>query len=109
MTQATPNVLTKENVVKYAKAFLLLLLIAAVMIPFKTYAGTDTTFDNISLMVSGWLTGSLGKVLALIGLAIALASGLAKGSAAGVIFGITVALIAVYGPDVITTMFSATF
>lgn len=86
-----------------------LLIAMALYVPLATMAGTDSTFDSISTMLTNWLTGSLGKVLALAGLCIALGAGLVKGSAVGVIFGVTVALVAVYGPSILTTMFTAAF
>lgn len=101
--------LNKKRFKSLANSILPVLVIVAVCIPMRTMAGTDTTFDNIVTMVSGWLEGSLGKVLALVGLAIALGAGLVKGSITGVIVGLGIALAAVYGPGVITSMFSATF
>ncbi|AOZ11198.1 TraA family conjugative transfer protein [Cupriavidus malaysiensis] len=73
------------------------------------FAGTDTTFDSIVAMLQNWLEGSLGKVLALAGFAIALGAGLVRGSATGVIFGVAIALCAVYGPGILTALFSGTF
>ncbi len=99
----------QQRAFEIAKSAAPFVVAIAIMMPLMSMAGTDTTFDNIVTMLTGWLTGSLGKVLALAGLAIALGAGLVKGSAMGVIFGITVALVAVYGPDIMTTMFSATF
>ncbi|QMI50000.1 hypothetical protein MBR110_30340 (plasmid) [Burkholderia sp. MBR-1] len=71
-------------------------------------AGTDTTFNSVATMIQGWLTGSLGQVIALAGFAIALASGLVRGSAVGVIFGLALALAATYGPTILTGLFTAT-
>ncbi|QMI49999.1 hypothetical protein MBR110_30335 (plasmid) [Burkholderia sp. MBR-1] len=71
-------------------------------------AGTDTTFNSVATMIQGWLTGSLGQVLALAGFAIALASGLVRGSAVGVVFGLALALAATYGPTILTGLFTAT-
>ncbi|WP_420213506.1 TraA family conjugative transfer protein (plasmid) [Burkholderia aenigmatica] len=72
-------------------------------------AGTDTTFNAIVTMVQGWLTGSLGQVLALVGFAIALGAGLVRGSIMGVAIGLGLALSATYGPTVLTGLFTATF
>ncbi|PEH40506.1 hypothetical protein CRM94_17080 [Burkholderia gladioli] len=85
------------------------LVCCAILLPLAAFAGTDTTFNAIVTMVSGWLTGSLGQVLALSGFGIALGAGLLRGSVMGVVSGLGLALSATYGPTVLTGLFTATF
>jgi len=69
--------------------------------------GGDTTFDSLTTMVVNWLQGSGGKFLAVLGFGIALAAGLIKGSVAGIVFGLGLALSAVYGPTILIGIFTA--
>ncbi|MBW5284160.1 hypothetical protein BurGSRB05_19130 [Burkholderia gladioli] len=85
------------------------LVFIAILLPFAAFAGTDTTFNSVVTMVSGWLTGSLGQTLALSGFGVALGSGLIRGSIMGVVSGLALALAATYGPTVLTGLFTATF
>ncbi|WP_396334164.1 TraA family conjugative transfer protein [Burkholderia anthina] len=85
------------------------LSLALIFLSSAAMAGTDTTFNAIVTMVQGWLTGSLGQVLALVGFAIALGAGLVRGSIMGVAIGLGLALSATYGPTVLTGLFTATF
>jgi len=76
-------------------------------------AGTDTTFDSITSILLDAFEGLPGKVLTLAGFATALRGGLIQGSAAktalGIAIAIAIALGAVYGPGILTTLYSGTF
>ena len=73
------------------------------------HAGTDATFDDLNTMMTDWSKGSSGKALALIALLLGIGTAAARQSFAALFGGIGVAAGAVVGPDVISTVVSATF
>lgn len=79
----------------------LLLSMALVLIAGAAVAGTDATFSTIYTTVSGWATGSLGKLFAVAAFIIGMGIGLVKQSAMAVVLGIAFALIMAYGPGII--------
>ena len=103
LAQAVPSARPSKKVLSIAGGAAIAVLMAGAAI-----AGTDTTFNSVATMIQGWLSGSLGQVIALAGFAIALASGLVRGSAVGVVFGLALALAATYGPTILTGLFTAT-
>lgn len=71
------------------------------------HAGTDTTFDDISMMISDWSKGSLGKTLALATFVVGIGMGVIRQSVMAAAVGVGSALVLNYGPTVIDTTFTA--
>lgn len=73
------------------------------------HAGTDTTFDDLNILLEGWAKGSLGKALALIALLLGVGIAAARQSFAALFAGVGVAAGASIGPAVVATIITATF
>ncbi len=73
------------------------------------HAGTDTTFDDLNVMMSDWSKGSLGKALALIALLLGIGMAAARQSFAALFAGVGVAAGATMGPGVIDQVVTAVF
>jgi conjugal transfer pilus assembly protein TraA len=111
---ASPSIRKTMLLKKTAKDFAVVLLTAFAFLAVIAYlhpamAGTDNTFEEIVTWLKNMLEGSGGKFIAILGFAIALGSGLLKGSLTGIVFGLGLALSAVYGPNILSGMFSAVF
>ncbi|MBG6083005.1 TraA family conjugative transfer protein [Rubrivivax gelatinosus] len=65
-------------------------------------------FDAVTTRLQNWMQGSLGKTFALGSLAVGLAIGVVKQSVMSVVVGAAVALSASIGPDVLSSIFTAT-
>lgn len=70
-------------------------------------AGADATFAAALTMLTDWLEGSLGKILALTALVVGLAMGISQQSVFAVVIGVAFALAFVNGPAVLNGMFTA--
>lgn len=92
------------------KPSLVLALLASVAVVGTAYAtnNSDATFQQVYDMVDLWLTGSLGKTIAIAALAVGLGIGIVKQSILAVVIGISMALALALGPGVIAGVFSAT-
>jgi conjugal transfer pilus assembly protein TraA len=73
----------------------------------SAWAGGDTTFQGLEQLATNWLQGSLGRLIALIGVLVGIGSAVA-GSFIGMLSGLAVAAGAYYLPTVITTIAAAT-
>lgn len=71
------------------------------------FAGGDTTFGPLETLATNWLQGSLGRLIALIGVLVGIGSAVA-GSFVGMLSGLAVAAGAYYLPQVITTIAAGT-
>lgn len=84
----------------------LTLLVGAVAV----YAGTDSTFGTTATgplgTITGWMSGSMGKLFALGCLAVGLGVGIVKQDIMAVAIGIGMALAASTGPSVMNGIFS---
>jgi conjugal transfer pilus assembly protein TraA len=69
-------------------------------------AGTDTTFNGISTVLTNWMKGSLGQVFALGALAVGMAIAIVKQSLMAVAVGVGIAVAVYYGPGVLTSVVS---
>lgn len=99
------NVFTKKNVLTSAAV---LAPVAASGVAFAAAAGTNSAdFDTIVTLITEWLEGSLGKVLALASLAVGLAIGVSQQSIMAVLVGVAMALAVSFGPSVLTGMFTS--
>lgn len=93
-----------------------LLTLALLTLAASSYASTpDTTFQAVSDLLESWMTGSLGKLLAVVVLGFGLAVGVGKQSAKSpeiwrlaMVLSVFTALALLYGPGVIQSVFSAT-
>lgn len=83
--------------------FFMMLALASVMFAAPVFAGADTDFDGLNTQITNWLEGSLGTLLALIGVIFGIGSAL-SGRWGGLITGIGVAAAAVYLPAIIETL-----
>jgi len=97
---ATPTQVAGKNRNHMLPAMFIALAICAVGMT-AANAGTDATFSTIYTTVSGWATGSLGKLFAVAAFIIGMGIGLVKQSAMAVVLGIAFALIMAYGPGII--------
>jgi len=74
-------------------------------------AGGDTTFGDATTgplgTLTGWLTGSMGKIFAIGALATGLGVGIVKQSVMSVAVGVGIALAASAGPAVLDAVFAA--
>lgn len=89
-----------------------LLLIGAAIAPEIAYAQSEppsdgSEFDELVEVLIGWITGSLGKVIALAAFLVGMAIGVVKQSAMAAVTGIGIAAALVYVPNVIDLMFGA--
>jgi len=80
----------------------LFLLTASAM----TVAGTDTTFDGVVNLITGWATGSLGKLFAIAAFVVGMAIGIIRQSVMAIVIGIGVGLTMFYGPGIINSVVS---
>lgn len=92
---------TKNALKKYGLSTALLLVASG-----SAVAGADTTFTAVYTTVSGWATGSLGKLFAVAAFIIGMGIGLVKQSAMAIVLGLAFALIMFYGPGIIDTLVS---
>lgn len=92
------------NVIVFRCIFILMVLF---VIDSSAIAGTDATFNMPLTKVSAWMTGTLGKLMALCALAVGLGIGIVKQSVMAVAVGVGLALAASAGPAVLTGIFSA--
>lgn len=68
----------------------------------------SSVFGNMYNTVKGWITGVLGKLIALLTLAVGLIMGVAKQSIMASLVGLAMAWILYYGPSLIESVFGAT-
>lgn len=73
----------------------------------SAWAGADTTFAGLETLATNWLQGSLGRLIAMIGVLVGIGSAVA-GSFIGMLSGLAVAAGAYYLPTVITTIAAGT-
>lgn len=89
---------------------LAVLLLVAVLAPALVWAGTaDTEFQPLYQKFIDWVSGYLGKTLAVAALIGGLFMGIVRQSPLPAIAGIAAAIFAAYGPVVIQGLVGATF
>lgn len=86
-----------------------LAVIAVGLIAGPVLAGTGgtTEFTAIHDQLSLWVNGTLGKTLGIAALLVGLGIGVIKQSVMAAVVGVSVALVAGYGPDVIDSVVTA--
>ena len=91
-----------------AIGLMLIVALAMLLIPEAAHAGSDSTFRAIVDWLVGILKGSGGLMIAVIALIVAVISLLSgRFMAVGIAF--AVAIVAIYGPDVLESWFTAIF
>ncbi|WP_051236970.1 TrbC/VirB2 family protein [Ottowia thiooxydans] len=91
-----------------AIGLMMIVALAMLLIPEAAHAGSDSTFRAIVDWLVGILKGSGGLMIAVIALIVAVISLLSgRFMAVGIAF--AVAIVAIYGPDVLESWFTAIF
>lgn len=98
----------RSTLIAITKTALVLVAICALKTA-AAHAGTDSTFDDLNTLMSDWSKGSLGKAMAMIALLLGIGVAAARQSFAALFAGIGVAAGATVGPNVISTVITATF
>lgn len=93
------------------RATLVLLMTCTVLLSYgpETYAGTggSSEFGNIYNLLTGWLQGILGRILAVTFVLVGLVSGIMRGSMMGLVLGIACGLGVYTAPTVIDNIVTA--
>jgi len=91
-------------------AVLGLFALAMLMLAPDAFAGTggSSEFGNIYTMLTGWLQGILGRILAVTFVAVGLVGGVMRGSMMGLVLGIACGLGVYTAPTVIDNIVTAT-
>lgn len=91
-------------------AFFLSLLVLVMLISLMAHAaGTDTTFSAWVDEMTNWIKGSLGKGVSIAFILVGIIMGITRQSLMAFAIGVGAALGLNYTPDIVSTMFSATF
>jgi conjugal transfer pilus assembly protein TraA len=80
----------------------------AFMVTSNVYAGADVTFVTSTTLLTAWIGGSYGKMAALAALGVGLAIAIVKQSLMFVAATVGIAIIAVQGPGIVSSIVSAT-
>lgn len=78
------------------------------LVTVSAIAGADTTFDPAGNMVSGWVSGSLGRMVALGSLGIGVVSAIVSRTLMPVVVSAGVGIAASVGPSVLLGIVTAT-
>ncbi|MBE7540590.1 MAG: hypothetical protein KJZ92_15420 [Rhodocyclaceae bacterium] len=85
------------------------LAVALMTVSEMALAGTGGSFlDGLKTFIQTSLEGTLGIVIGLAGLLYGLVAGIARGSLGGLGIGVGLAAAAYYGPNIVSTMATAT-
>lgn len=102
------TVFKNETTKQYFMAATVILAMMVLMIS-SAHAGTDgDMFKPLWDMLSGWIKGYLGKVIALVGFIIGLFVGIRMQSGIPALIGFVFAVLVVLGPGVIEGIITAT-
>ena len=92
----------------YAKAFCGLVLIFMFVQHAEAGTGGSSEFGSIYTLLTGWLQGMLGRILAVTFLMVGLVSGVMRGSMMGLVLGIACGLGVYTAPTVINNIVTGT-
>lgn len=92
----------------YAKAFCGLLLMFLFLQNAEAGTGGSSEFGSIYTLLTGWLQGMLGRILAVTFLMVGLVSGVMRGSMMGLVLGIACGLGVYTAPTVINNIVTGT-
>lgn len=93
------------------RAFLIALLAVPVLVltsPDAMAGGGGTEFNSLWTLIEGWSRGYLGRVISLIFVLVGLSAGVLRGSIMGFVVGIAAGVGLYLGPDIISSIVSAT-
>jgi len=94
---------------KVQKKVVVAALVAAAVVPFVASAGTGgTEFDGAWTTIQGWLTGTLGKIIAGAFVLIGIVAGIARQSLMALAIGIAGGLGLNNAPSIIDSVLTAT-
>lgn len=89
-----------------ARLMLGVLLIIGMIVPDLAFAqSSGEEFESIYATIRGWMTGTFGKLISLAAILVGLTIGVVKQSAMAAVIGVAIALVLVYSPGVIETLF----
>ncbi|NEV64491.1 TraA family conjugative transfer protein [Thiorhodococcus minor] len=94
-----------------AGRILFLVLTLAPMIAAASSGTGDTTgteFQEVYTLLTGWMTGLLGKVIAVAFILVGLVAGVMRQSIMGFVVGVSAGVGMLVAPNIINTLFSAT-
>ena len=99
-----------RKLAEWFKPYLPTLVMIGVMVtPRLLLAGTDTTFDDVSMMFGDWISGSLGKTFSLLALTVGAAIAAIRQSFIALFAAVGVAAAANVGPGILEGIIEATF
>ena len=83
--------------------------VATVVVAGPALAGTGgTEFDSVYATISGWATGTLGKLLALAAVIVGLGMGIVRQSVVGFVVGLGMAIGIYQAPAIVDSVVTAT-
>ena len=90
-----------------------ILLLGTALLPLLAMAGTGSAldgseFEEIYTLLQGWMTGFLGKVIAIAFILVGLVAGVMRQSIMGFVVGVSAGVGMLVAPNVINTLFTAT-
>ena len=90
------------------------LIVAGALVPLLAFAGsgtgdtTGTEFQVVYTLLTGWMTGLLGKVIAVAFILVGLVAGVMRQSIMGFVVGVSAGVGMLVAPNIVNTLFSAT-
>jgi conjugal transfer pilus assembly protein TraA len=89
--------------------FIALVSLLLVMMAPDTMAGTaGTEFNNVWTLLTGWVEGLLGRIIAIVFVIVGLVAGVVRGSMMGFVLGISSGVGLFAAPTIITNIVTAT-
>ncbi|UJJ52936.1 TraA family conjugative transfer protein [Rhodanobacter denitrificans] len=98
----------QERLVGYLLVAVVLALLVAEPVFAGTTSGGSSPFTSMVQLLTGWLKGGLGMLIALLALGVGLVAGVSRGSIGGALSCVGVAIAAYWGPDILQGIFGAT-
>lgn len=90
------------------KNTIIAILVLSTFVSAQAFAGADSSFSAPVNTLTGWLTGSLGKLFSIGALGVGLGIGIVKQSVMSVAVGTGIALATSAGPSVMASIVTAT-
>lgn len=91
------------------KAMLALVSLLLVMLAPDAMAGTaGTEFSNVWTLLTGWVEGLLGRIIAIVFVIVGLVAGVVRGSIMGFVLGVASGVGLFAAPTIITNIVTAT-
>jgi len=93
--------------IRNQKLFIVSGLVLALLSGQAMAGGGGTEFQNVYDLISGWSNGVLGQTLGIASLLVGLGMGVIKQSVMAAVVGISIAMVAAYGPDIVAGVVSS--